>query len=376
MDFSLSEEQQLIKESVEKFIEKDYSFEARNKLLKTPERFSRALWKQYAELGWLGIALPEEFGGYGGSAIETMLVMEAFGSAMVLEPYLSTVVMGANAVLFGGSDAQKKALLPKVASGELMLALAYAEPTSRYELADVQTKATASAGGYSLSGEKIVVLNGGTADKLIVSARTSGSRLDENGISLFLVDRTAAGVEVNVYDTADGSQAANVRFNGATGELLGGEGQGHALLDRVIDTATAALCAQALGAMNSAFRRTLDYTKTREQFGVPIASFQVLQHRLVDMFMSSEASRSMVYMVSMEVMKSDATARRKAVSAAKAYVGQHARAVAQDAVQIHGGVGMTEELDVGHYFRSLTLFCSTFGSTDHHLQRYARLSQQ
>lgn len=376
MDFSLSEEQQLIKESVEKFIEKDYAFEARNKLLKTPERFSRALWKQYAELGWLGIALPEEFGGYGGSAIETMLVMEAFGSAMVLEPYLSTVVMGANAILFGGSDAQKKALLPKVAGGELMLSVAYAEPTSRYDLADVQSKATKSTNGYSLSGDKIVVFNGGTADKLIVSARTGGARFDQSGISLFLVDRNASGVEVSVYDTADGSQAANVRFNGAAAELLGSEGQGHAVLDRVIDTATAALCAQALGAMNSAFRRTLEYSKTREQFGVPIASFQVLQHRMVDMFMSSEASRSMVYMVSMEVMKPDVDARRKAVSAAKAYLGQHARAVAQDAVQIHGGVGMTEELDVGHYFRCLTLFCSTFGSTDHHLQRYAQLSQK
>ncbi|MDY6829425.1 MAG: acyl-CoA dehydrogenase family protein [Pseudomonadota bacterium] len=373
MDFSLSEEQQLIKESVEKFIEKDYGFEARNKLLAKDDRFSRDLWKQYAELGWLGIALPEEFGGYGGGAVETMLVMEPFGSAMVLEPYLSTVVLGANAVLFAGSDEQKKALLSQVVAGELMLSLAYAEQGSGYALEDVQTKATAAGDGYRLDGEKVVVFNAPSADKFIVSARTSGNRMDEAGISLFVVDAGAEGVELRDYNTMDGGRAANLRLTHAPAELLGGEGEGFEVLDRVIDTATAALCAQALGAMNSAFQKTLEYIKTREQFGVPIGSFQVLQFRAVDMFMAVEASRSMVYMVNMEVANEDVAARRKAVSAAKAYVGKYARAVAQDAVQMHGGVGMTEELDIGHYFRYLTLFCQTFGDTDHHLKRYAQL---
>ena len=376
MDFSLSEEQQLIKESVDKFIAKDYIFETRNKILETEDRFSRDLWKQYAELGWLGMALPEEYGGFGGSAVENMLVSEAFGSAMVLEPYLSTVVMAANAlVLAGGSEDQKKELLEQIIAGDLLVSVAYAEATSGYNLANVSVTATGSGDSYSISGEKIVVLNAPSADKFIVSARTSGEQSDQNGVSLFLVDANATGVELTSYNTMDGARGANITFNNASAILLGAEGEGFEVLDQVIDIATAAICAQALGAMNTAFQRTLEYIKTREQFGVAIGTFQVLQHRLVDMFMAVEASRSMVYMVSMSLASDDANERRAAVSSAKAFMGPEARKVAQEAVQIHGGVGMTEELDVGHYFRYLTLFCGTFGSTDYHLKRFAELTQ-
>lgn len=376
MDFSLSEEQQLIKESVDKFIAKDYLFENRNKILETEERFSRDLWKQYSELGWLGMALPEEYGGFGGSAVENMLICEAFGSAMVLEPYLSSVVMAANAlILSDATEDQKKELIEQIIAGDLLISVAYAEETSGYNLANVAVTAAGSGDSYSISGEKIVVLNAPSADKFIVSARTSGEQSDQSGVSLFLVDANASGVELTSYNTMDGARGANITFNNAPATLLGTEGQGFEVLDQVIDIATAAICAQALGAMNTAFQRTLEYIKTREQFGVPIGTFQVLQHRLVDMFMAVEASRSMVYMVSMSLSSDDANERRAAVSSAKAFMGPEARKVAQEAVQIHGGVGMTEELDVGHYFRYLTLFCGTFGSTDYHLKRFADLSQ-
>ena len=375
MDFSLSEEQQLIKESVDKFIAKDYVFESRNKILETEDRFSRDLWKQYAELGWLGMALPEEYGGFGGSAVENMLVCEAFGSAMVLEPYLTTVVMSANALVLAASEDEKKDLLEQIIAGDLLISMAYAEAESGYNLANVSVKASGSAGSYSLNGEKIVVLNAPSADKIIVSARTSGDQSDESGISLFLIDANADGVELTSYNTMDGGRGANITFTNASATLLGTEGEGFAVLEEVIDIATAAICAQALGAMNTAFQRTLEYIKTREQFGVAIGTFQVLQHRLVDMFMAVEASRSMVYMVSMSLASDDANERRAAVSSAKAFMGPEARNLAQDAVQIHGGVGMTEELDVGHYFRYLTLFCGTFGSTDYHLKRFAAVSK-
>ena len=375
MDFSLSEEQQLIKESVDKFIAKDYMFEARNKILETEDRFSRDLWKQYADLGWLGMALPEEYGGFGGSAVENMLVCEAFGSAMVLEPYLTTVVMSANALVLAASEDEKKDLLEQIIAGDLLISMAYAEAESGYNLANVSVKASGSAGSYSLNGEKIVVLNAPSADKFIVSARTSGGQSDESGVSLFLVDANADGVALTSYDTMDGGRGANITFTNASATLLGTEGEGFVVLEEVIDIATAAICAQALGAMNTAFQRTLEYIKTREQFGVAIGTFQVLQHRLVDMFMAVEASRSMVYMVSMSLASDDADERRAAVSSAKSFMGPEARNLAQDAVQIHGGVGMTEELDVGHYFRYLTLFCGTFGSTDYHLKRFAGLTQ-
>ncbi len=378
MDFNLSDEQKMIRDAVEKFVRNDYAFDARRKIVDSKDGFSRDIWQQFAEFGWLGVALPEEYGGFDGSMIETMQVMEPFGSAMVVEPYLSTAVLGGNAINLAGTAEQKQALLPQLIAGELILALAYHEEGSRYNLADVNTKAEKTGNGYTITGGKSVVLAAPWADKFIVSARTSGSPLSEDGISLFLIDAKATGVSVTPYKTMDGSCGGNVRLEGVqvdSGALLGTEGQGLSVLEAVVDMGTAAACAEALGAMQSAYQKTLEYVKTRKQFGVPIGSFQVLQHRLVDMFSAVEMSRSISYMVAMRAASNDPVERKKAVSAAKAYMGDKARFVAQQSVQIHGGVGMTEELDIGHYFRRLTMFGQLFGSTDHHLQRFADLSE-
>jgi len=377
MDFSLSEEQKLIKDAVEKFVRNDYSFETRNKIVASEDGLDRGVWKQFAELGWLGVSFSEEVGGFGGGAIETNIMMEAFGYGMVVEPYLATIVLGGNALALGGTEAHKQNVLSKVIEGETLLALAYAEKESGYMLSDVVTKAEKSGDGFVISGEKTVVLGGAWADQVIVATRTSGDQRDEQGISLFLVDTKAKGVSVNAYHTMDGARGANIKFENVSvsaDDLVGELDNGYALLDKVIDTGIAAACAEALGGMAAANDKTLAYMKTREQFGVAIGSFQVIQHRMVDMFMAVESSRSMVTMVALKLGSDDVSERKKAVSAAKVYLGQNARYCAQEAVQLHGGIGMTEELDIGHYFRRLTLFCSLFGSTDHHLDRFADLS--
>ncbi|HBC58238.1 MAG TPA: pimeloyl-CoA dehydrogenase small subunit [Gammaproteobacteria bacterium] len=378
MDFSLSDEQRIIKEAAEKFIAKDYTFDARNKIISSDEGMSRETWQQFADFGWLGIALPEEVGGYGGSMIETMIITEALGSAMVIEPFLSTVVMCASLIQQAGNSTQKEELLPKIIEGNLLLSLAFVEEQSRYNLADVATSAEKSGDDYVINGTKVVALGAPWADKLILSVRTSGNRTDTSGISLFLIDKSAPGVTCTDYALADGSQGANILLENVSvskDALIGELDQGLTILEDVIDRATAALCADALGAMEACFKKTLEYVKTRKQFDVAIGSFQVLQHRVVDMFTAVESSRSMAYMVSMKINVDDAIERKKAVSAAKAHIGKHARFVSQQAVQLHGGIGMTEELDIGHYFRRLTLFCRLFGSTEYHIERFAKFSQ-
>ncbi len=378
MDFSLSDEQRIIKEAAEKFIAKDYTFDARNKIISSDEGMSRETWQQFADFGWLGIALPEEVGGYGGSMIETMIITEALGSAMVIEPFLSTVVMCASLIQQAGNSTQKEELLPKIIEGNLLLSLAFVEEQSRYNLADVATSAEKSGDDYVINGTKVVALGAPWADKLILSVRTSGNRTDTSGISLFLINKSAPGVTCTDYALADGSQGANILLENVSvskDALIGELDQGLTILEDVIDRATAALCADALGAMEACFKKTLEYVKTRKQFDVAIGSFQVLQHRVVDMFTAVESSRSMAYMVSMKINVDDAIERKKAVSAAKAHIGKHARFVSQQAVQLHGGIGMTEELDIGHYFRRLTLFCRLFGSTEYHIERFAKFSQ-
>lgn len=377
MDFQLSDEQKLIRDAVEKFVRNDYGFDARNKLLATDEGFSRENWRQFAELGWLGIPFPEEVGGFGGAMVEILQIMEPFGTAMVLEPYLSTVVLGGSAIDRGAPAGRRQTLLGRLIEGQLMLALAYTESESRFNPADVATRAEKTASGYRLSGKKTVVLDAPSADMLIVSARSAGDRLDTQGISLFLVPADAKGLTLNPYRIMDGGRGADVTLDNVevgTDALLGEEGEGFDLLEQVIDLGTAAACAQALGAMQAAYQRTVDYLKTRKQFDQPIGAFQALQHRAVDMFIAVESARSMTYMVAMKVGDPDPIERRKAVSAAKQLIGEKARFVAQQAVQLHGGIGMTEELDVGHYFRRLTLFCSQFGTTDYHLRRFADLA--
>ena len=376
MHFNLSDEQKLIRNAVDKFIRNDYSFDARKKVLALENGFSPEHWRQFADMGWLGIPFAEDHGGLGGGIVDITLVMESFGTGMVLEPYLSAVVLAGGLVELGGSQAQKEALLPALIGGEKLLAVAYTERESRFNPADVQTRAEKKGNGYVLNGEKAVVLGAPSADVLIVSARTSGNRLDPQGISLFLVDGTAKGVSIKGMRTMDGGQAGNVTLNNVevgSDALIGAEGAGFALLDEAVDRATVAACADAVGAMQAAMRKTVEYLKTRKQFDVPIGSFQALQHRAVDLFTAVEACRSMLLMASLKVTDPDPVERNKAVSAAKQFIGEKARLVAQQAVQMHGGIGMTEELDIGHYFRRLTQFCAMFGTTDYHLKRYADL---
>ena len=375
MDLSWSSEQQQLRDSVERWVAQSYAFETRRKLVASELGWSRDNWRQFAELGWLGAALPEDFGGIGGSAVETLIVMEGFGRGLVVEPYLSTVVLGANLIAAAGSAAQKDALLGAVAEGKCLLAFAYAEPTSRYEPFNVQTRAAKKGGGYALSGHKCVVLNGGGADRLIVSARDGGAVRDHGGISLFLVDPKAKGVRLKSYPTVDGGRAAEVWLDevavGAA-DAIGPIGGALPLIEHALDRGIAALAAEATGAMVVVHDTTLDYMKTRKQFGVALSTFQALQHRLVDMFIHCEETRSMALKAALEVDNADPQARARTLSAVKVQIGKAGRAAGQDAVQLHGGMGMTAEYKVGHYFKRLSCLDTLFGDVDYHLERFAR----
>ncbi|MDD3444176.1 MAG: acyl-CoA dehydrogenase family protein [Zavarzinia sp.] len=373
MDFNYSDEQKLLIDSVERFIQDDYDFDTRRAILKSEEGFRRDLWQQFGDLGWLAVPFAEEDGGLGGTSVETMIIMEAFGKGLVVEPYLSTVVMAGGLLKAGGTAAQKEAVLPELMAGTMIAAVGYAEPTSRFNLADVSTTATASGDGYTLKGHKSVVLHGPMADKLIVSARTSGGRRDADGITLFLIDAKAPGVSRQDYPTVDGLRASEVTLDGVSvsaGDVVGTVGGGLSLLEKVVDEAIAAVCAEAVGAMEVLYKTTIEYARTRVQFGQPIGRFQVIQHRLVDMYMAYEQAKSMAIMANLK-LDADPAERRRAVSAAKVQIGKSGRFVGQQAVQLHGGMGMTDELNVGHYFKRLTMIETLFGNTDFHLKRYA-----
>ena len=375
MDFSLSEEQQLLKDSVDRFVREAYEFETRRRLAASADGFSRDNWAKMAELGWLGVAVPEAYGGVGGGPVEVMVLMEAFGTGLVLEPYFATVVLGGNLLLEGGSALCKSELLPRLAAGELMLSFAYAERQSRYDLNDVAFAAGKDGDGYLLSGHKGVVLNAATADHIIVSARTSGETRDREGITLFLVDSRADGLERRDYPTVDGLRVSELSFENVrvdSSAVLGVLDQGLDLIETVADRAIAALSAEAVGCMQVLHDATNEYLKTRVQFGQPIGKFQVLQHRMVDMFMELEQARSMAYMATLKLDEVPVE-RAKAVSAAKVQIGKSGRFVGQQSVQLHGGMGMTDELNVGHYFKRLTMIDTMFGNQDHHLKRYGRL---
>jgi pimeloyl-CoA dehydrogenase small subunit len=375
MDLSYSSEQTQLKDSVDRFVKQNYALESRRKLAASDEGFSRDHWKTYAELGWLGVALPEEFGGIGGSSVETMIIMEGIGQGLVLEPYLQTVVLGGSAVLTGGSAKQKSELLPAIAEGKLMLAFAQAEKQSRFDLHDVELKAKNAGKGWSLSGHKAVVHFAAAADKIVVVARTKGKSRDTDGITLFLVDGKAKGLSRRDYRTIDGLRASELTFADVLvgpDDVLGEVDNGLPLLEKVVDNGIAAVCAEAVGAMHVLHDTTLEYLKTRQQFGRPLGSFQVLQHRMTDMFMAYEQSRSMAMMVNLKLGESDVE-RKKAASAAKVQIGKAGRFVGQQSVQLHGGMGMTDELNVGHYFKRLTMIDTQFGNTDWHLERFGRL---
>lgn len=376
MDFSFSEEQALLKDSVEKFVLNDYTFADRQKIVRTEQGFSASTWKTFAELGWLSVPFPESVGGFGGKSVDMMLLLEQFGRGLVVEPFVATVVLAGGAIRLGGTTEQQNAWLPGIIDGSRQGALAYAEPQGRFNLADLVTTAKADANGYVLNGYKAVVLNGPAADFLVVSARTSGGQRDRDGVSLFVVDAKAAGVSRRDYPTVDAFRASEITLTNVRvgiDALLGAEGKGYALLEQVIDEGILAIGSEAVGCMEVLYKNTVEYTKTREQFGQPIGKFQVLQHRMVDMFMEHEQSKSLMYMAAMKMDEGYGDAARKAVSAFKVQVGNSGRFVGQNAVQLHGGMGMTDELSIGHYFKRVTIIDTLFGNVDYHLKRFGSL---
>jgi pimeloyl-CoA dehydrogenase small subunit len=367
MDFDFTEDQRLLKDSVDRLVADRYAFESRKAYLKTPEGYSAELWAQYAELGLLGLPFAEDHGGFGGGPVETGLVMEAFGRGLVLEPYLATVVLGGGLVRHAADEAMQAELVPQIVAGDLKLAFAHVERHSRWNLADVAVTARKDGTGWALNGEKSVVLHGGAADKLLVTARTGGGQREAGGIGLFLVESGAEGVSRKDYATQDGLRAAELSLANAHGTALGDPGGALPAVERVVDEAIAALCAEAVGGMAEMHAITVDYMKQRKQFGRAIGEFQVLQHRAVDMFVALEQARSMAMFATMMAGEDDAAARRQAISAAKVQIGRSGKHVGEEAVQLHGGIAMTMEYKVGHYFKRMTMIEQMFGDTEHHL---------
>ena len=375
MNFNFNEEQTLIQSQVSQFIQRDYEWEKRQSLVSSDLGFSKDNWNIFAELGWLGISISEKSGGFGGTAIETMILMEEFGKGLVLEPYLETIVLSAGIIDSCGTEKQKKEILDKVMSGNMHLALAFTEPQSRFNLSDVTTEAEQSGDFYIINGFKSVVMNGPSADALIVSARTSGNQSDSDGISLFLVDSKSTGVSSRNYPTVDGRRASEVTFENvkvSSHSLLGKRNTGFEELDNAVDLATLAICAEAVGAMEILYKTTVEYTKTRKQFGQAIGKFQVLQHRMVDMFMEYEQCKSLLYMATIKKVE-DASDSKKSVSGLKYQIGKASKFIGQQAIQLHGGMGVTDELNVGHFFKRLTTIGTIFGNADYHLKRYSQL---
>jgi pimeloyl-CoA dehydrogenase small subunit len=381
MDFDLSDEQRQLKESVERLLADAYGdLNLRKGYIKEPRGYSAALWQRYADLGLLAAPFAEEHGGLGLGPTEAMIVAEALGRALAVEPYMAAIVLAGGALRQAGNAALLADLVPAIAAGQLTLALAHQERQARYDLADTATTARADGkGGYTLEGEKVVVLAGDSADKLIVSARASGARADRGGIGLFLVDAKANGVTRRGYPTQDGMRAADVTLSGvkvAPEAVLAGPDTnpgGLEVLERVVDEAIAALASEAVGAMAGLTDLTVEYLKTRRQFGVPIGSFQVLQHRAVDMLTALEQARSMAFYATMMATEPDAQERRRAMAAAKVQIGRSGRYVGESAIQLHGGIGMTMEYKAGHYFKRLSMIDLAFGDAGHHLRELARM---
>jgi alkylation response protein AidB-like acyl-CoA dehydrogenase len=377
MNFDYTDEQNMLRDSIAKWAAGQYDFEKRRDALKSEDGW-RKNWATFAELGLLAAPLPEDVGGLGGGPLDISVVMEEFGKALVVEPYVPTVVIGAGALLAAGSDAQKQAHLEAIAGGERIIAFAQAEPKSRWALNDVSTTAKKEGAGFVLNGQKAVVLGAPQADTLLLTERTAGAQRDAKGVSLFLVPKDAKGVSTRDYPTMDGTRAAEVYLENVSvgaDALVGAADGALPLIERLVDEANAAFNHEAVGCMRMMTSSTQDYAKTRKQFGRPIAEFQVLQHRMVDMFMNTEESVSLALLASLKLDAGDAE-RAKAVSAAKVSIGRAGRFVGQAAVQIHGGMGVTDEMRVGHYFKRVTMLDSTFGNVDYHLKRFTALSAQ
>ncbi|MDE2181585.1 MAG: acyl-CoA dehydrogenase family protein [Alphaproteobacteria bacterium] len=372
MDFSFSEEQTLLQNSVARYLADNYTFETWRKFTRTDEGRDPDHWKVFAELGLAAAPLPDSCGGLGGGPIETMIVMKEFGRALVIEPYVPTVIVAGGLLARAGTRAQQEAWLPKIAAGRSIIAFAFAEPKGRYNLAHLATTAKKQGNGYLLNGYKAVVIGAPWADALLVTARTAGSERDAAGVSLFLVDKSATGISTRDYPTVEGGRACEITFENVAlpvEALIGPLDGGLALIEQATDEAIVAHCAEAVGAMGALLDTTVAYSKQRKQFGKPIGSFQVLQHRMVDMFIQVEQATSITLMATLKL--ADHAERAKSASAAKVQVSKAARFVGQQAIQIHGGMGMTDELAAGHYFKRLTMLETLYGDVDHHLARFA-----
>ncbi len=376
MDFNFTEEQSMVRDTVASFLQDKYDFETRRKIVASESGWRADYWQAFAEeLGILGASFSEELGGLGGGAIDNMIIMEEFGKALVIEPYLGTVVIGGGFMKHSGY-AGAASVIEGIVAGTTTIAFAYAEPQGRYTWSDLKTTAKKDGSGWILNGHKAVVVGAPFASHLVVTARTGGSQREASGVSVFLIDKSLPGVVTRDYPTVDGGRASEVYFENVSipaDALIGEEGAGLPLVEKVIDEATAASLAEGVGVLRKLHEGTLDYAKQRKQFGRAIADFQVLQHRMVDMFIELEQSVSMTYMSTIKLDDSDAE-RAKAVSAAKVRIGRALKFVGQNAIQIHGGMGMTDELAIGHYFKRGTIIEGLFGSVDHHLRRYEGLS--
>jgi alkylation response protein AidB-like acyl-CoA dehydrogenase len=382
VDFNYSDEQTALRETLQRFIDREYAFERRRELAQSALGYSSDTWTRFAEFGLLSLPFPEEFGGYGGNAVDVMLVMELIGRGLLLEPFLSTVVMCGGLIRDASSPPIKRSLLPRIGTGEIKLALACYEASGRYDLSQVTCTASPGGGRWRLTGQKTVVLDAPSADYFLVSARggaaVSGAGAngagDKSGISVFLVGREAQGVSLLAYPTQSGGRAADLQLDDVwlgPDALIGAPGEGLALVERAVDLGVAALCAEAVGIIAALNEATLNYLKTRKQFGVPIGKFQALQHRMADMFIAAEQARSMAILAAVYADSADAAERRRSVSAAKAYIGQAARLVGQQSVQLHGAMGVVDDVIVSHYFKRLTMIELTLGDTDFHLGRFS-----
>ena len=375
MNFELSEEQKMIQQSVERFVQENYDLTNRVKISSEDPGYSQEYWTAMAELGWLGLAFSEEEGGFGGNQIDTLVLMEQFGKGLVLEPFLANIVLGGGAIKRGGSPAIKESVLPNLIEGNLQVTLAYAEEQSRFDIEDVATAAREDGSNFIINGKKSMVLNAESADKIVVVTRTSGSQVDEDGISLFLVDATSKGIERENFPTVDGLRASEITFTDVevpSGNLIGEKDKGFSILQAVVNDAILALSAEAVGAMEVLYKDTVEYTQQREQFDHPLSDFQVLQHRMVDMFMEYEQCKSLLLRATMETVQDPILAQRT-VHALKHLIGKSGIFVGESAVQLHGGMGVTEELRIGHFFNRLLVIDSQFGNSDFHLDKFTSL---
>lgn len=375
MDFEFTDEQNMVRDGISRLIREQYDFDTRREVVASESGWRPELWAQLAELGMLAAPFGEADGGFGG-ATEAMIIMEEFGKGLAVEPFIPSVVCAGGFLKHGGNDAQREEYIGGIISGEMVFAFAYAEPRGRYDLANLETTAKADGGDYVINGHKAVVVGAPWATHLVVTARTSGGQADANGVSVFVVAKDADGVSTRDYATVDGRRASEVYFENvkvAGDALIGEADNGLPLIEKVVDEATAAVCAEATGAMKVTNETTLDYSRQRKQFGVSIGSFQVLQHRMADMLMEYEQAVSMMYLATIKIDEDEVT-RKTNVSAAKVKIGQAARFVGQSAIQTHGGMGMTDELAVGSYFKRLSIFESEFGSVDHHMRRHIKLA--